>query len=381
METFKYVEGTYKKEGGRHLASLWIAKTYLQLTQLREAENKLDYVNNQADFPKRSKWELNAVNADYYLQTRNFEKAAEYLTKAVDQVPDREKRIRWRFILAQLHQQKGENKKAFDLYSKVIKMNPPYEMAFNSRLNRARCYDATSGSSSETVRKELLKMERDPKNHDFLDQIYYALAGLSKNEGNQEEQIRYLNKSIQASTTNQNQKALAYLELGKIEFSKPDYRTAQAYYDSTIANIETDYPDYTEILNRRNSLTKLIKFMKTIETEDSLQKISSLPAMERVRIVNEVIAAQEEAEKKAKEAAEQQQSNQIFGQTNSSEAAAFQNQGGSNWYFYNAQAISFGLNEFLKKWNDRKLEDNWRRSKKEVIGAGPDEPHDQYKSH
>jgi tetratricopeptide (TPR) repeat protein len=373
METFKYVEATYKKQTGRHIASLWIAKTYLQLTQLREAEGKLDYVRNQADFPKSDLWELNAVNADYYLQTRNYEKAAEYLTKAVAQVHDREKKIRWRFILAQLHQQKGENKKAFDLYTKVIKMNPPYEMAFNSRLNRARCYDASSGSS-ETVKKELLKMERDPKNHDFLDQIYYALAGLSKNEGNQDDQIKYLNMSVRASTTNVNQKALAYLELGKIAFVKPDYREAQAYYDSTISNIETDYPDYTDILNRRNSLTKLIKYMKTIETEDSLQAIAKLPGMERMRIVNEALASEEEAEKKAKEASDQQQSNQIFGQSNSTEANSFNTQSGSNWYFYNAQAMSFGLNEFIKKFGDRKLEDNWRRIKKEATGAAPIEP-------
>jgi tetratricopeptide (TPR) repeat protein len=373
METFKYVESTYKKETGRHVASLWIAKTYLQLTQLREAENKLDYVNNQADFPKNDRWELNAVNADYHLQTRNYDKAAEYLAKAITQVPDREKKIRWRFILAQLDQQKGDNKKAFDLYTKVIKMNPPYEMAFNSRLNRARCYDASSGKG-ETVRKELLKMEKDPKNHDFLDQIYYALAGLAKNEGKEEERIEYLNRSIRASTTNANQKALAYLELGKISFDKPDYRTAQAYYDSTITNIETDYPDYTEILNRRNSLTKLIKFMKTIETEDSLQTISKLPPQERLRIVNEVIAAEEDAEKKAKEAAETQQQNQIFNQGPSE--GNVQNQNGSGWYFYNAQTLSFGLNEFLKKFGDRKLEDNWRRSKKEVIGANTVEPHE-----
>jgi outer membrane protein assembly factor BamD (BamD/ComL family) len=40
---------------------------------------------------------------------------------------------------------------------------------------------------------------------------------------------------------------------------------------------------------------------------------------------------------------------------------------GSNWYFYNGQAISFGFNEFTKRWGERKLEDNWRRSTKEAL--------------
>lgn len=58
-------------------------------------------------------------------------------------------------------------------------MNPKYEVGFNARLNRARCSDGTSGNNL-TVRKELERMKSDPKNKDYLDQIYYALAGLEK---------------------------------------------------------------------------------------------------------------------------------------------------------------------------------------------------------
>ncbi|MBK6839599.1 MAG: tetratricopeptide repeat protein [Bacteroidetes bacterium] len=224
MEAFKYVEVTYKKETTRHLGSLWIAKTYLELTQLKEAEDKLDYLRNQGDFPKKNKWELAAVNADFYLQTKNYPKAIESLTKASILAPKREDRIRFMFILAQLHQQQEEYQKAFQLYTKVIKMNPKYEMAFNARINRARCFDANSKNGDE-VKKELAKLQKDPKNKDFLDQIYYALAGLAKKEGKPDEEFENLNKSVRASTTNQNQKALSYLELAKIYFTKPDYKT------------------------------------------------------------------------------------------------------------------------------------------------------------
>jgi len=47
---------------------------------------------------------------------------------------------------------------------------------------------------------------------------------------------------------------------------------------------------------------------------------------------------------------------------------------GGGWYFYNPNAISFGLNEFLKKWGNRKNEDNWRRSSKQLaISENPEE--------
>ena len=42
---------------------------------------------------------------------------------------------------------------------------------------------------------------------------------------------------------------------------------------------------------------------------------------------------------------------------------------GSSWYFYNQQQITFGFSEFQKKWGARKLEDNWRRSNKQVIAS------------
>ncbi|MBK6446731.1 MAG: tetratricopeptide repeat protein [Bacteroidetes bacterium] len=363
MEAFKYVEVTYKKETTRHLGSLWIAKTYLELTQLKEAEDKLDYLRNQGDFPKKNKWELAAVNADFYLQTKNYPKAIESLTKASILAPKREDRIRFMFILAQLHQQQEEYQKAFQLYTKVIKMNPKYEMAFNARINRARCFDANSKNGDE-VKKELAKLQKDPKNKDFLDQIYYALAGLAKKEGKPDEEFENLNKSVRASTTNQNQKALSYLELAKIYFTKPDYKNAQAYYDSTVTNLSNDHPDYNDVLTRRNSLTKLIRNLNIIATEDSLQGLAKLTPEARQQMVDAKLLAEEEAKRKLQE---EEQVNQIFDQARPDQVNQMNKGSGSNWYFYNTQAISFGFNEFTKKWGNRKLEDNWRRSNKESV--------------
>ncbi len=44
------------------------------------------------------------------------------------------------------------------------------------------------------------------------------------------------------------------------------------------------------------------------------------------------------------------------------------NQEGS-WYFYNQTALTFGRTEFRRRWGDRKLEDNWRRSNKARVNA------------
>ena len=59
--------------------------------------------------------------------------------------------------------------------------------------------------------------------------------------------------------------------------------------------------------------------------------------------------------------------NQIFSTDKKPDANQSGTASTSNWYFYNEQAMSFGLNDYTKKWGTRKLEDNWRRSNKETV--------------
>ena len=40
---------------------------------------------------------------------------------------------------------------------------------------------------------------------------------------------------------------------------------------------------------------------------------------------------------------------------------------GGGWYFYNPSAMSLGYSEFLSRWGNRKLEDDWRRKSKDQI--------------
>jgi outer membrane protein assembly factor BamD (BamD/ComL family) len=39
------------------------------------------------------------------------------------------------------------------------------------------------------------------------------------------------------------------------------------------------------------------------------------------------------------------------------------------WYFYNQAALTFGRTEFRRRWGDRRLEDNWRRSNKARVNV------------
>jgi tetratricopeptide (TPR) repeat protein len=194
--------------------------------------------------------------------------------------------------------------------------------------------------------------------------VYYALAGISQKEKKEAEEIIYLQKSIDASTSNQNQKAMSYLELGKIYLSRPDYRTAQLYYDSSITNLGNDHPDYTDILTKRNSLTKLIRALNTIRDQDSLMMMAKMTPSEREKAVDDLLKKEDEERQRKLEEEKEQQVNQLFNTDNKQQQVNRGN--GSSWYFYNESAVNFGVNDFLRKWGNRKLEDNWRRSYKQM---------------
>ncbi len=360
-ETFQYIATNYPKSELKDEALLWLAKSYLELTKVSDAENTFDFLRNERHMPKKIKGDFEAAQGDFYLQTKSYTKAVEHLEKAVIFARKRDERSRWSFILAQLYQkEQGDNAKAFKTYTQVIKLNPPYEMAFNANMARARCFNIT-GKNVDAVKAQLTKMAKDEKNKDYLDQIYYALATIALKEADTTAAVGYLNKSVKTSTTNNNQKATSYLDLAKITFAKRDYKNAQAYYDSTITVLPTDYPDYDVVLSVRNSLTKLIKNLNIIAFEDSVQKVGKLSKKEQEKYVDDLIQKEKNELERLKQ--EKLQQSQIFkdNRTNTQEQTVT-----GSWYFYNPSTISFGYTEFLKKWGNRKIEDNWRRSDKET---------------
>ena len=368
-ETFDYVLKKFNDNPIKFDAMLWIAKTYNQQGKYDKAQAILDMMQSKMDrkpLPKKVEKEFPMVYADNYILQLNYGPATEYVISALDLNKKKKIKTRLSFILAQIYQHNGNFQKATEMYQKVIRMNPPYEMAFNSKINIAQCYDVESGDS-KLIKKQLMKMTKDAKNKEYLDQIYYALAEISLKEEDTTTTLKYLQLSAQKSVSNNTQKAKSYLKLADLNFYMipPKYEPAEAAYDSAVLVLAKDYPDYDNIVNRKTTLTKLVKNLKVIELEDSLQDLAKKTPKERDAIIDKVIAEIiKEEQRKMQEEMDRQQSLAILTQNNQTQN---NNNNGSQWYFYNSSAISFGHTEFVKRWGNRKLEDNWRLSNKQVV--------------
>lgn len=374
IEAFEYVIRSYKSKD-KYKAMIWLAKSYNEIGAVSQAEPVITLLKNDKHISKYAKKELPAVQADYYIKRGQYLEAEQALLRYINNTPrflvffDRSKKrsnARYCFILGQLYEQNKNYKKAIQYYDKCIAYKPNYEMVFNAQIKEARLFDIKKGNSGK-LKKRLQKMTNDIKNKEYLDIIYYTLGEIAEKEKNVPLAMDNYRKSVQYSTVNPKQKALSYLKMGEISFEQANYPASGAYYDSTMTTLPKDYPDYDAIDARKKTLETLVGYIKTIQREDSLQRIARMPESQRNAFIDKVIKQIEEEEERKKEEQEllaQQNQNPL----NTGGNTGMPNLGGGaptgDWYFYNQTTLSFGLNDFIKKWGNRKLEDNWRRSQK-----------------
>ncbi|UPT66445.1 MAG: hypothetical protein M0D57_18605 [Sphingobacteriales bacterium JAD_PAG50586_3] len=212
LEDLEYVANTKSKKKRRHWrheGMLYLARTYSELAMFGEAQSVIDRIKNEADFPNKMKDQFYAVQADFYLKQGDDSSAIAPLNRAIDLTKSKKIRARYTYILAQIHQKNKNYKEASKMYGEVLKLQPSYDMAFNAQLNLARSFDSSSGSS-KGIRQRLLKMAKEDKNVDYLDQIYYALGELAQRDNDETQALKDYTKSVRLSKGNNTQRGTSY---------------------------------------------------------------------------------------------------------------------------------------------------------------------------
>ncbi|MGB0887664.1 MAG: tetratricopeptide repeat protein [Vicingaceae bacterium] len=367
-EVFEYMVKAFKTEDVKFEALTWLARTHIQMGNLNKAESYLKLIEDKG-CPKQYASDYNALQADFYIKKNNYDDAITSLTKALKTTKGRKDKRRFNYVLAQLWLKKKEYTQASELFSEVIKLKPKYDMMFNAKISRALSFDPASGEEKD-IKKMLSRMVKDGKNKEFLDQIHYALADIAFKEKNEPLGIEHLQKSAALSVSNNKQKALSYLRLGELFYSKPKYVQSKAYYDSCLTVLPEDYARYESIYDRSAALTRLVDNIFIINDEDSLQRLANDENFRNKIIDGMVNKAIEEEEQKIADLANGDDLNSFNNE--STTASSLPSSG--DWYFYNNTTLGFGFTDFKKNWGTRKLEDNWRRSNKETTASFDDEP-------
>jgi tetratricopeptide (TPR) repeat protein len=348
-------------------SSIWLARINSERGSFIEANRLLNEIELDPKSPGELRAFYSTTLADMFIKQKKYQEAIGPLSNSLKLIPGKRAKYRLTYLLAQLFERTGDPEKAISLYRDVVKMNPPYDVEFNARINIAGVFDVNSGNPGE-IRKELEKMLKDSKNKDFQDQIYYALGNMMKKEGKEKEALEYYRKSASSSSVNQNQKGKSYLALADYYYGMPDYMNAGKYYDSTVYFLDEKYPDYKELKTKSQNLNSLVTHLTVIQTEDSLQKVAAMSQNERDALISGIIdkIIKAESEGKTSEYADRANIGQYYENERRFQDNIAQE---GKWYFYNQTALTFGRTEFRRRWGDRRLEDNWRRSNKASVSA------------
>jgi tetratricopeptide (TPR) repeat protein len=363
VEFFRYVILAFPKQ--KELlqeARVWQTRSLLYLNQLPQAKILVDSAVKNVNLKKNITADVYATALQYHINTFEYPEAEAMAKLAIKYANTKRQRLRWTFILAQLQELNKEPQDAYLNYSKVVKSNASFEMAFNADLNRIRLED-NRANRNLTRMERLRRLLRDDKNLDFIDQIYYQIGLLYLADNRIDDAEKNLHLSVRNSNKNQNQKGLSYLRLADISFkNRGNYVQAKKYYDSTLLNLSPNYPNYTQIQKKANNLQILADRLQIIGHEDTLQTLARLDETARNARIDEMVSSHTlQIQTVAANAGPDPLNNNY---TNSIGATGSRVTGGtSSFYFYNSASISSGYADFKRIWGNRKLEDNWRRSK------------------
>ncbi|RBL92342.1 hypothetical protein DF182_07075 [Chitinophaga flava] len=359
--------GRFKHISARNDAFLWRAKTLLEQKEYDEVQALLNILSTDPNFPHRLDGGLAEVRAySNYIQGR-YPETIEPLKMAIDKSRDRVAKARMSFILGQLYLQQQHPDSAMEQFRDVISRKPDPMMDFQSRIQIAKINAKKEGGLAQS-QEGLRHMLRKERFTHFRDAIYYTMGTLAY-PADAEAALGYLQKSLKAGGDNMVQRTLTYKGIADIYYDQRQYLDAKKYYDSTAGAMTPDFVDAANVNVRKAVLTDVAAKLAIIRREDSLQRIAAMPESDRNIFLAKMAATLKTAaaEKKKNDAmqAANPYDNPTFGMNNNGAYNPKEEKG--DWYFYNQGSKSAGYSEFKRRWGNRAVGDNWRRSQTGTI--------------
>ena len=369
LESFNYILYKYPASDKINQAKIWREKTHMRLDNNELAIKNLKRLLFQENLKNQDLADATSILAQAYINTKSLDSAITQLEIAANETKNNDERGRYRFIQAQLYNTLGKKDSANYAFDKVIELNRriPRIYLISAYVEKIKNFDYQNGDKQELL-EHLEKLEAYRENRPFLDKIYHQKGEYYLTNNQDSSAVVYYNKSLRTGSRDDVLMARNYEILGDMNFDASIYNLAGKYYDSTLTRLRENSKPYRVIKKKRDNLDDVILYEAKAKVNDSILKLVNLSKPERLAYFETYV---NELKKKAEAEAKQQK----IAALNNGLATVNNNLGGSNivrqagangkksvFYFYNTTTASYGKNEFVKVWGDRKLEDNWRWS-------------------
>ncbi len=350
----------FEKRPAYEEAMLWMARTYVERGLHDDADLLMTRLKNDKKTHKDNFDDIAEVEAYNFLRQNEYERALPKLEEAFDLSNKKKRKLRYAYIMAQIHQNEGRGEKAYAAFDKVLKNGPSYDMEFNARLSMVTNAWLAGKENSSDIKRKLNRMLKDSKNKEYKDRIYYTLAQVHMKEGEKQEAIAALRKSLDNNLNNKSQKAESYLLLGDLYYEEEEYVNAKNYYDSTLLSLAKTDDRLDRIQDRSDNLIEIAENIQIIQLQDSLLAINDMSDTEKIKLAAKLLKEREQNAKKPVGGISNVKPS-LVGATNSLGASK------SKFFAYNDRATKRGRKSFEKRFGNRALEDDWRRSLRKDI--------------
>ncbi len=366
LDAFNYILNKYPTSNSINHAKVWKAKTNIRLNNEEIAIENLKKMFKLKEISKEDFADASAIIAQAFINIDSLDTAIPYIKQASENVKNNELKGRYLYITGQLYNSLGLKDSANHVFDEVIALNrkSPRVYMINAYIEKARNFDFTK--EDRVAFLELLyDLERDRENRPFLDKIYNQIGEYYKKNDSIDLAIEFYNKSLQAYREDRKMQSVNYQTLAEIYFDYSEYKMAGAYYDSTLTNLDEGTRIWRRIKKKRENLDDVILFEDIAYENDSILRIVNMSESQQLAYFTEYTSKlKQQAIQDSIYRTEKLNStkNQEFFNANGAGAKGPRTAG--EFYFYNPTTLSFGKQEFIKRWGNRNLEDNWRLSSK-----------------
>ncbi|WP_448520588.1 type IX secretion system periplasmic lipoprotein PorW/SprE [Rhodoflexus sp.] len=369
--TFKYVNTNSPDPDARHTALVWLQRLFIEQNNEKDALYAAEYLSKDANPINNDNARDFYLNmAHYYRLKQDLPRTSAYLEKALPYITNKELRIKVLFMIAQISQKLNKPEKAYEYYSLLTRSNPPYEILFLSQLNTASAVDFGDASAVAKTERTLQALLKDPKNQEYKDRIWYEIGSFEVKRGRIQMGIEAYQQALLAAPQ---QKAGAYLQLGKVYYERlQDYTKAALYYDSAAQTLPSTAPEYDAVKRLAGILQEFAEEQQKIKQSERLLALYGMSEQERRQTLEKEIADEKAAIDRQIRIAQQQQGKTGNRRPMPAANTAATTPAGNTWYFYNAQTVANGRTSFARTWGNIPLADNWRLSDK-VRDSPPDQ--------
>ena len=328
---------------------IWREKTNIRLNNFDLAIENLRPLAQNLD-PTNKLFPLaNASLAEAFIQLKALDSAAIYIQRAAAQEPKRKNKARYLFISGQLLELLGQQDSAQKAYARVglLKRKAPRNLLIQAQINTVFLDTTWAPEAQINILKRLLNnYENEPYQHRILS----ALAKLNLEQQKDSIALDYFEKALAAPTIDRFTEMENYQTLSSYFFMQGEYVKTANYLDRLLPFFDEKSTKFKQLQRRRESLSEVITYEQIAQETDSILDLLARTPLEQQKYFQAFIEAQQEQLAKTLQAEVDQQKAQLFNKTE------------GTFYFYNANLVFMGKQNYLARWGNRPNSDNWRRA-------------------